>query len=303
MVTAPSAMAATSSGTPLPSLPKMSATGRGQVHQVGGFGFVHGGRPDFYACFAQVHAAIVGADGEQRHAEDAAGGSPNGFGIPGADRFRAGRERRRRRRPQRSAGWCPRLPGSCTPASTTIRGTTLRCRSSRWAQVQSGGSTRAATGCGVWVARMEASRSPGHAAGYRFRAAEAMSSAAFQNPAPRRRRRTRKPARRASVMRFGPSIPARDGLRGWSRGREPASARRNSFTRAFCLLCTMRTGIGAQLSGAVPILRRFALRRCIAALLSCTTDWCYDSFRLYGIFNLGTEVGLLVGGDIARSSR
>ena len=46
-------------------------------------------------------------------------------------------------------------------------------------------------------------------------------------------------ARSASSSRFGPSIAARPSS---SRpGR--ASARRNSFNRAFCLLCTMRTGI------------------------------------------------------------
>ena len=85
-------------------------------------------------------------------------------------------------------------------------------------------------------------------------------------------------ARRASPSRFGPSIPASPSLRPGF-----ANARRKSFSRAFCLLCTMRIGIPANRQS----LRRFyaVLRDVVesTAAFRLLADALCDSFRLCGI--------------------
>ena len=88
----------------------------------------------------------------------------------------------------------------------------------------------------VAVSRFPARRSESPAAPP---APRSSSGCAQPLPSPMNRVRNRSPARIASSTRFGPSIPTsppalRSGLR---------NARRSSFSRAFCLLFTMRTGI------------------------------------------------------------
>ena len=89
-----------------------------------------------------------------------------------------------------------------------------------------------------------------------------------------------------------------------SRRAAVASARRSSFRRAFCLLCTMRTGIGRETSWCCADSMPFAAAAGSEATGSnLHRGWCCDSFRLCSVFNSGTEVGLLVRGDFARPSR
>ena len=133
----------------------------------------------------------------------------------------------------------PRLPGSCSPASTTISGsvffaaeqvrpTPLRRLDQRGNRLR--GFCRQRLGqqlCGS--SRISVSGGSG--------------SASIRASAPwaAKTQATRKPARRAS---FNQVRPFDSGQAAGFRDRDEASARRSSLRRAFCLLCTMRTGIG-----------------------------------------------------------
>ena len=132
----------------------------------------------------------------------------------------------------------PRFPGSWMPASTAISATAFRRakargpRSSRATQrVQ-----RRAAGIG-WPGRSRAVHAA--SAEFRFPAELAAVPAGCSNPCATKTQVISKPALSASSMRFGPSIPARP----WPSRPGNASASRSSLRRAFCLLCTMRTGI------------------------------------------------------------
>ena len=166
------------------------------------------------------------------------------------------------------------------PARTTISGADPFRPPSRCAHVQSGGSASAATGCGVSVAIAESSSSLGIASTSMDSGRPAVSSS-LSDPCATNTQRMRSPARTASSRRFCPSTPAkpsslRPGL---------ASARRNSFSRAFCLLCTMRIDIPANRQS----LRRFyaVLRDVVesTAAFRLLAEALCDSFRLCGIRN------------------
>jgi len=57
----------------------------GEIDELDGFGSGCRGGEDAQAGFAQAGNGVDGAGGEDREAEDAAGGGADGFGVPGAD--------------------------------------------------------------------------------------------------------------------------------------------------------------------------------------------------------------------------
>ena len=76
--------AASSAGTPLPSLPMIKRDGRGQIDQVGGLGSMNGRGPDFDSRLAQVREALRQRLRLARQPEDAAGRGAHRLGIPRA---------------------------------------------------------------------------------------------------------------------------------------------------------------------------------------------------------------------------
>jgi hypothetical protein len=138
---------------------------------------------------------------QQRNAEDAARRGAHRLGIPGAHGSRQAHDARSRQRPRPSAESCPdcRDP-ECRRAQQQRGGFSVG--PSTCAQVQSGGSTSAAIGCGVSVASAESSSFFGISR-TSVSAAGSLSSS-FRHPAPQRRNRRAAP--RAEPLQAGSAL-------------------------------------------------------------------------------------------------
>ena len=150
----------------------------------------------------------------------------------------------------------PRLPGSCRPASTSTSGAAFslaveQVRPGPFRRLDQRGNGLRRLRCQRGV--QQRLRQQQH---FCFRGPAQALQAAAQLPAPQRRSecaaRRAAPPRSGSALRCQPALALRGSLAsGW------ASARRSCFKRAFCLLCTMRTGIGRNL---VVLSRFYAVR-------------------------------------------
>ena len=101
----------------------------------------------------------------------------------------------------------PRFPGSCSPAKTTISAADSFRSPTTCAQVQSGGSTSAASGCGASVVNAASSSSRGIAS-TSIRSGSLSASTRRSDPCATKTHAMCRPARTASARRFGPSMPA-----------------------------------------------------------------------------------------------
>jgi hypothetical protein len=176
--------------------------GAGEINEVGRLALMDGGGPDFDAGLAEGGDGVVLRMGRRKRlpAEARTALGFHALTVPGSERMPSAPKASAERR------MVPRLPGSCSPARTTMSGASF-CVPRRWARVQSGGSTRAAMGCGVSVARVEARSSGGTR---RISVAEGrwMESSSRCESCATKTQGIRIPARRASSSRWNPSIPA-----------------------------------------------------------------------------------------------
>ena len=196
----------------------------------------------------------------------------------------------------------PRFPGSCNPASTTTsdsRPGALFFRDHRRQVLVSGVVANVPrSNPAVQPAPQSAAASPLPVPRLAIRAASATRRspgaattprAGAPNPGAAKTQAMCSPARRASSSRFGPSIPARP----FSSRPGLASARRNSFKRAFCLLCTIRRHPcepSRRLADSKPFCREVAQSTALLNLHRCR---CCDSFRLCGVCNCLSDVCVL----------